>query len=61
MNETGGGMTGWLTTQAPAQPWETLTLDLIIWDTGDQYYDSSVILDNWQWKPSPVPVSTQPN
>jgi len=60
-SETGGGMTGWLTTQAPATPWEQLTIDLLIWDTGDQYYDSSVILDNWQWKPSPVTVSTQPN
>jgi hypothetical protein len=59
--ETGGGMTGWLTTQAPAQPGETLTIDLIIWDTGDQYYDSSVILDNWQWKPDPTTVSTNPN
>ncbi len=60
-SETGGGMTGWLTTQAPVQPWETMTIDLIIWDTGDQYYDSSVILDDWQWKPAPVTVNTQPN
>ena len=59
--ETGGGMTGWLTTQAPAQPGETITIDLIVWDTGDQYYDSSVILDNWTWKPHPVAVSTNPN
>ena len=59
--ETGGGLTGWLTTQAPVSPSETITIDLIIWDTGDQYYDSSVILDNWQWKPDPVAVSTNPN
>lgn len=59
--ESGGGMTGWLTTQAPVQPAEQMTIDLIIWDTGDNYYDSSVILDNWQWKPAPVPVSTNPN
>ena len=59
--ETGGGMTGWLTTQAPVQPGETITIDLLIWDTGDQYYDSSVILDNWTWKPHPVAVSTTPN
>jgi hypothetical protein len=43
------------------QPWETMTIDLLIWDTGDQYYDSSVILDDWQWKPSSVTVNTQPN
>jgi len=60
-NETGGGMTGWLTTQAPVQPAETITIDLMVWDTGDQYYDSSVILDNWQWKPDPVTVQTTPN
>ena len=60
-SESGGGMTGWLTTQAPAQPGETLTIDLLIWDTGDQYYDSSVILDDWQWKPDPTTVSTTPN
>ena len=59
--ETGGGMTGWLTTQAPVQPGETITIDLIVWDTGDQYYDSSVILDHWTWKPDPVAVSTNPN
>ncbi len=59
--ETGGGMTGWLTTQAPAQPGETLTINLLIWDTGDNYYDSSVILDDWQWKPDPVTVSTTPH
>ncbi len=59
--ETGGGLTGWLTTQAPVSPSETITIDLIIWDTGDQYYDSSVILDNWAWKPDPVAVSTNPN
>jgi hypothetical protein len=60
-SQTGGGMTGWLTTQAPASPWQQMTIDLIIWDTGDQYYDSSVILDNWQWKPAPVTVGTMPN
>jgi hypothetical protein len=60
-NETGGGMTGWLTTQAPVAPAETISIDLMVWDTGDNYYDSSVILDNWQWKPDPVAVQTTPN
>ncbi|HEY1956450.1 MAG TPA: choice-of-anchor L domain-containing protein [Polyangiaceae bacterium] len=60
-NETGGGMTGWLTTQAPVKPGETISIDLLIWDTGDEYYDSSVLLDNWTWKPDPVAVSTTPN
>jgi hypothetical protein len=60
-NQTGGGMTGWLKTTAPATPGETLTIDFIIWDTGDQFYDSSVLLDKWVWKPNPVTVGTQPN
>ena len=59
--QTGGGMTGWLQTPAPATPGEPLTIDLIIWDTGDQYYDSSVLVDHWVWKPHPVAVGTMPN
>ena len=46
---TGGGATGWLTTKAPVTGGETITLQLIIWDTGDWSYDSSVLVDNLQW------------
>ena len=46
---TNGGATGWLTSQAPVQPGETFTLELMIWDTGDGVLDSSVLLDNFQW------------
>jgi hypothetical protein len=46
---TGGGATGWLTTKAPVQGGETITLQFIIWDTGDQNWDSSVLVDNLQW------------
>ncbi|HSQ65391.1 MAG TPA: choice-of-anchor L domain-containing protein [Polyangiaceae bacterium] len=56
--DSGGGATGWLTTQAPVAPGETITLQLMIWDTGDQIYDSSVLLDNWSWAPSATTVST---
>jgi len=55
---TGGGATGWLTSQAPAKPGETLTVDFIIWDTHDQAYDSSVLLDNLTWLPGPVTTGT---
>ncbi len=46
---TGGGATGWLTTQAPVEPGEEIQLDFMIWDTGDSALDSSVLLDKFQW------------
>ena len=46
---TGGGATGWLTTKAPVTGGETITLQFIIWDTGDQNWDSSVLFDNLTW------------
>ncbi len=55
---SGGGATGWLTTQAPVSPGETITLQLMIWNTGDEAYDSSVLLDNWQWQAAATSVTT---
>jgi hypothetical protein len=46
---TGGGATGWLTTKAPVKGGEVITLQFIIWDTGDQNWDSSVLVDNLTW------------
>jgi hypothetical protein len=46
---TPGASTGWLTSSSPVQPGETMTLELMLWDTGDQNYDSTVLLDNFQW------------
>jgi hypothetical protein len=59
---TSGGATGWLTTQAPVVPNETIELEFIIWDTGDGVWDSSVLLDHFQWVPSEVtgPGTTRP-
>jgi hypothetical protein len=56
---TGGGATGWLTTKAPAKQGETITLQYIVWDTGDQSWDSSVLVDNFQWQPGPTMTGTQ--
>ena len=56
---SGGGSTGWLTTQAPVGAGEVISLEYIIWDTGDSNYDSSIILDNFQWVPGPVQAGTQ--
>jgi hypothetical protein len=46
---TGGGATGWLTTQAPVAPGEVMTLEFLIWDTGDPKFDSTVLLDGFRW------------
>ena len=55
---TSGGATGWLTTQAPVQAGEVITLEFMIWDAGDASWDSSVLLDNFQWQPAPVTTGT---
>ena len=30
-------------------PGEINTVRFLIWDTGDGLFDSTVLLDNWQW------------
>lgn len=55
---TGGGATGWLTSQAPIQPGEVFTIEFMIWDTGDESYDSSVLVDNFQWIPGDTMTGT---
>jgi hypothetical protein len=44
-----GGATGWLTTTAPVTPGEQFTLRFIVFDEGDDIYDSQVLLDNFRW------------
>lgn len=56
---TPGGATGWLTTKAPVKGGEVFTLEFMIWDTGDHYLDSSVLLDNFKWEPGPVQTKTE--
>jgi hypothetical protein len=55
-----GGSTNWLTTTAPVSPGEEFELLFVIWDTGDHKWDSLVLIDNFQWSPSPATVSTLP-
>jgi hypothetical protein len=55
-----GGATGWLTTTAPVNPGEVITLHYSIWDTGDHVWDSTVLLDNFRWSPQTSGISTQP-
>jgi hypothetical protein len=44
-----GGGTGWLTTSGNVKPGETIELRFVVWDTGDQWYDSVALIDNFQW------------
>ncbi|MFO0591278.1 MAG: choice-of-anchor L domain-containing protein [Polyangiaceae bacterium] len=44
-----GGATGWLTTNGNVKPGETIEIRFATWDTGDGWYDSVVLLDNWVW------------
>jgi len=55
---TGGGATGWLTSQAPITAGEEFTLTFIVWDTGDSQLDSSVLLDNFTWAQGEVTTAT---
>ena len=48
-NQAGGG-TGWLNVAGNVKPGETVELRFVIWDTGDPWYDSVVLLDNFIWK-----------
>ena len=56
-NEYGGG-TAWLTTTAPVESGKVFNLDFYIWDTGDSKLDSTVIIDNFQWRCGNTKVST---
>ena len=53
-----GGGTAWLTTKAPVTPGQVFNLDFYIWDTGDALFDSTVLIDNFQWLCDETSVST---
>jgi hypothetical protein len=38
---------------------EVMTIQFIIWDTGDPNWDSSVLVDKWQWQAVPTMAGTQ--
>lgn len=43
------GATIWLQTEAPIGGGEEFTIRFAIWDTADQIYDSTVLIDGFQW------------
>lgn len=45
----GHGATGWLETESPAAPGSTITLRFAIWDVGDHDWDSSVLIDGFEF------------
>lgn len=45
----GGAATGWLETQSPVDPGSEITLRFTIYDVGDDWLDSTVLIDNFQW------------
>lgn len=49
-----GGGTGWISTESPMVPGETITLQFIVWDSSDGIYDSSAIFDNFRWQTGPL-------
>jgi hypothetical protein len=56
-----GGGTGWLTTTAPVQPGQIITLHFAVWDSADGLLDSTVFIDNFQFSLESVPtVDTTP-
>ena len=59
-NQVGGG-TGWLKMAGNVKPGETMELRFTLWDTGDGYYDSVVLLDDFQWSVQASQPGVQPN
>lgn len=56
-----GGSTNWLYSYAPVTPGETATFHTSVWDTGDQVWDSTVLIDSWEWFPGTCSIATTPS
>jgi hypothetical protein len=35
-----------------------MTLQFLVWNTGDEAFDSSVLIDNWTWTATDTGVTT---
>jgi hypothetical protein len=53
-----GGATKWLITDAPVVPAETMELELMVFDVGDNLLNSLVLLDNFTWNQAALSVGT---
>ena len=52
--------TGWLATSAPVVPGSTIKLRFAVWDSGDPYLDSTVLIDNFKWEAKGGDAITEP-
>ncbi len=58
---SGGGATGWLSSQSPVAAGETITLQVAIWNAVDHLYQSVALVDHLRWIPSETTtVTTRP-
>ncbi|APR79980.1 Cell division protein FtsH [Minicystis rosea] len=57
-NEICGGATGWLQTSAPVVPGETIQIQFSIWDASDEKWDSTVLVDAWNWSGDSATITT---
>lgn len=55
-----GGGTSWLNMSGNVKPGETIEVRFVIWDTGDPWYDSLVLLDRFQWSVTASQPGTTP-
>lgn len=53
-----GGGTGWLTVVVPVDPGDTIELELTVYDVSDGIYDSTVVLDGFEWSTSDIDIPT---
>ncbi len=44
-----GGGTFWLTTAGNVIPGELVTIRIVVWDVGDDEFDSATLIDGFQW------------
>jgi hypothetical protein len=56
-----GGSTDWLYSFAPVTPGEIATFHSSIWDTADQVWDSTVLMDSWDWYGGTCAIATSPS
>ena len=45
----GAGATSWLTSQAPIKGGSIFSIRFAMWDTGDDQFDSTTLIDDFQW------------
>jgi len=58
---SGGGSTGWLSSQTAVTPGETITVQIAIWNALDHLYQSVALVDHFRWIPTETTtVTTRP-